>query len=282
MNGDALKPLCLKRRDLSIGPEMKMIQRLILVLSVCLSVSHMVFPQTALADTEAARQLEAMDWYSEEYPPFNYMGKDGVPTGMAVEILLAALEKVGANIAPENFKIVPWNESYKRVQRNPGTVLFSTTYTPERQRMMKFVGPSIPVRVSIIVPKSKNITVKDVADLAALKIGVVRDDIGDQLVRKFALSDDSIAKKDTLKQLSYFFERGRVDAIAYATSVFSYSVKNSGRDPALYEEAYVLKEGHLGYAFHNSTPPEVLEPLQRAIDALHADGTIDRIIASYN
>jgi len=119
-------------------------------------------------------------------------------------------------------------------------------------------------------------------DLSALRIGVVRDDIGDQLIRKFALSDESIAKKDTLKQLSHYFVRGRVDAIAYATSVFSYSLKNAGQDPALYEEAFVLKEGQLGYAFHNSTSPEVLAPLQKAIDGLRADGTIDKIIASYN
>ena len=259
-----------------------MMRRALLVLFVCVGVLFAASPLYALTDEQAARQLEAMDWYSEEYPPFNYMGKDGVPAGMAVDILLAALKKIGANIAPEDFKIVPWNESYKRVQRNPGTVLFSTTYTPERQRMMKFVGPSIPVRVSIIVPKSKNIIVKDVADLSALRIGVVRDDIGDQLIRKFALSDESIAKKDTLKQLSHYFARGRVGAIAYATSVFSYSVKNSGQDPTQYEEALVLKEGHLGYAFHNSTSPEVLAPLQRAIDGLRADGTIDQIIARYN
>ena len=259
-----------------------MIRRTLLVLAVCVGALFAASPLFALTEEQVARQLEAMDWYSEEYPPFNYMGKDGVPTGMAVDILLAALKKIGANIIPENFKIVPWNESYKLVQRNPGTVLFSTTYTPERQRMMKFVGPSIPVRVSIIVPKSKKIIVNDVADLSALRIGVVRDDIGDQLIRKFALSDESIAKKDSLKQLSHYFARGRVDAIAYATSVFSYSVKNSGQDPAQYEEALVLKEGQLGYAFHNSTSPEVLAPLQRAIDGLRADGTIDKIIASYN
>jgi len=259
-----------------------MIRRTLLVLSVCLGSVFAVWPLFALTDEQAARQLEAMDWYSEEYPPFNYMGKDGVPTGMAVDILLAALNKIGANITPANFKIVPWNEGYKQVQRKPGTVLFSTTYTPERQRMMKFVGPSIPVRVSIIVPKSKNIIVKDVADLSALRIGVVRDDIGDQLVRKFALSDESIAKKDNLKQLSHYFERGRVDAIAYATSVFSHFVKNAGHDPAQYEEAFILKEGQLGYAFHNSTSPDVLARLQSAIDSLRADGTIDKIIATYN
>jgi len=236
----------------------------------------------AMTDQEAARKLEAMDWYSEEYPPFNYLGEDGVPTGMAVDIMLAALKKVGAHMSPTAFKIVPWNVSYGLVQRKPGTVLFSTTYTPERQRMMKFVGPSVPVRVSVIVAKDKHIVIKDPIDLASLKIGVVRDDIGDQLIRQFALSDESIARKDSLRQLYHYLERGRVDAIAYATDVFSYFLRKTGLNPKLYEEVYVLKEGHLGYAFHKSTPPEILEPLQRAIDELHDDGTIAQIIDRYN
>jgi polar amino acid transport system substrate-binding protein len=248
---------------------------------VCMTVLSAAFPVFALSDEEAARKLEALDWYSEEYPPYNYKGKDGVPTGMAVDILIAALSKVGANVPAASFKIVPWNESYKRVQRNPGTVLFSTTITPERERMMKFVGPSAPIRVSVIVPKFKNLVIKSPADLSALKIGVVRDDIGDQLIRKFALSDESIAKKDTLKQLAYFFARGRVDAIVYATSVFSHFLKNSDGDPSLYEEAYLLQEGQVGYAFHHGTPNDVLAPLQKALDSLHADGTVAGIISKY-
>ncbi len=265
---------------MELGP--RMIKQMLLKVVFCAVILFGVSPLSALSNEEAARKLEAMDWYSEEYPPYNYLGKDGIATGMAVDILIAALKKIGANISPEAFKIVPWNESYKRVQRNPGTVLFSMTYTPERERMMKFVGPSIPVRISVIVPRAKNLKVNSIADLSALRIGVVRDDVGDQLIRKFALSDDAIAKKDSLRQLSYYFARGRVDAIAYASQVFSHYIKSAGEDPGQYEEAYVLKEGHLGYAFHHSTPPEVLAPLQKAINDLRADGTIDRIIAGYS
>lgn len=235
----------------------------------------------AMSNEDVARTLESLDWISEEYPPYNFRGEDGIVTGMAVDILMAGLKKVDANVPAESIRILPWKDGYKRVQRNEGTVLFSTTYTPERQQVMKFVGPSVPIRVSIIAPKSKNLVIKDAADLSALKIGVVRDDIGDQLIRKFALSDDNIAKKDNLKQLSYFFQRGRVDVIAYVPGVYSHYLKNSGLDPNDYEDVYLLKEGHVGYAFHNATPPEVLARLQTAIDAIRSDGTIESIIAKY-
>jgi len=258
-----------------------MIFRAITVIALCFGLQLTAAPVSALTNQEAALKLEALTWYAEDYPPFNYPDSDGIPTGMAVDILMAAFDKIGANIPAASFRIVPWTESYKALQKNPGTALFSMTYTPERQRMMKFVGPSVPIRVSVIVRKSDRIIIKNEADLANLKIGVIRDDIGDQLIRKMALSDEAIAKKNTLKDLVYFFERHRVNALAYSPEVFFHYIKASGGDPGLYEEAYVLKEGQVGYAFNLSTPPDVLAPLQKAIDELRADGTVAKIISAY-
>ncbi len=118
-------------------------------------------------------------------------------------------------------------------------------------------------------------------DLGRLKLGVVRDDIGDQLLRKFALSNDAIQRKNSLTQLLFLFRTGRVDAIAYSVGVFKHAMKRSGQNPDLYEEVLVLKQGWMGYAFHHSTEPEALVPLQEAIDELHADGTIKKIIDRY-
>ena len=257
------------------------ILKIVLPMLVWAAIQFFWVPLYAAEDREIARQLEALNWYSEEYPPYNYSGEDGIITGISVDILMAALDRTGARLDRKEIKILPWKEGYKRVLSEKGSVLFSTTYTPERQQMMKFVGPAVPVRVSVIALKSRKFVIGNAADLSTLKIGVVRDDIGDQLISKLAMSDDNIAKKDTLKQLSYFFQRKRVDAIAYASNVFSYSLKKSGLDPNEYEEIYLLKEGHMGYAFHYSTPAAVLVRLQKAIDDLHADGTIKKIIGSY-
>jgi polar amino acid transport system substrate-binding protein len=123
--------------------------------------------------------------------------------------------------------------------------------------------------------------VRDVSDLAQLRIGVVRDDIGDQLVRQLALSDGVVTRKNSLKQLLYLLEAGRVDVVAYAVDVFYHSVRKAKLGTEKFAEALVLKKGQLGYAFHKSTPSEVLAPLQDAIDALRAEGVIDRIIAKY-
>ncbi len=245
-----------------------------LIMSLAPVASH------AVTLDEAARQLEAMTWYSEDYPPYNYEA-DGKLTGMAVDILMAAFEKVGVDVTPDEINLVPWNRSYSFIQNRPGTALFVMTYTPDREQIMRFVGPALPSRVSIISLKEKAITVKTPADLEGLTIGVVREDIGDILLRQIAPSNVTISKRNTLSQLLYLLRSGRVDAVSYSINVLNHAVKQLGGRPGAFEELLVLKESQLGYAFHIDTDPAVLAPLQQAVDELRADGTIDRIVAGY-
>ncbi len=234
-----------------------------------------------LSMREAAAQLEDMKWYTEDYPPYNFK-KDGHLTGISVEILMAAFKKIGVGVERKDIRIAPWNRSYKFVQRKPGTALFSMTYTPERQEIMKFVGPAAPIQVAVIAPKVAKLKGLTRDKLGDLKIGVVRDDIGDQLLRKFAVSDEFIQRKNSLKQLIYLLKKGRVDAVAYAVGVFNFAVKIDGGHPGEYEPILPLKSGAMGFAFHNSTNPSVLAPLQQAIDELRAEGQIEKIISAFN
>jgi len=245
-----------------------------------LTISTVPVASGAVTLDEAARQLEAMTWYSEEYPPFNYEA-DGEAKGMSVDILMAAFEKIGVDVAPADIKVVPWNRSYNFIQNRPGTALFVMTYSEERERIMKFVGPALPSRVSIIAPKDKGLSINSSADLAGMKIGVVREDIGDQLLRDVAPDGATVSKRNTLKALFYLMNSGRVDAVSYSLNVFRHAAREAGEDPSRYVELLVLREAQLGYAFHNATDPAVLAPLQKALDELKADGTVDRIVARY-
>jgi polar amino acid transport system substrate-binding protein len=42
-----------------------------------------------------------------------------------------------------------------------------------------------------------------------------------------------------------------------------------------------MQNSHMGYTFHKSTDPRILEPLRKALDELRADGTVDQIYAKY-
>jgi len=247
---------------------------------LCLTMSLSPVSSGAVTLDEAARQLEAMTWYSEDYPPFNYEA-DGEAAGIAVDILMVAFEKIGVDLKPRDIKIVPWNRGYNFIRNRAGTALFSMTYTPERERIMKFVGPALPSRVSIIALKERKLTVDNPADLEGLTIGVVREDVGDLLLQKIVPANAVISRRNTLKQLLYLLTTGRVDAVSYSINVLNNAVRLTGGTPGAFEELLVLREAQLGYAFHNDTDPAVLAPLQKAVDELKADGTIDKIVARY-
>lgn len=234
------------------------------------------------SNPDIVRHLEKINWLTEDYPPFNYIGEDGEVTGIAVDILKSAFQKMGGDFSRTNLSLLSWSKAYEHLLRNSGTALFSMTYTPERQKIMKFVGPIMPSQISIIAPNAKNLSITSEADLSALVIGVIKDDIGDQLIKKYALGDSWVHRTTSLKKLIRLLQSGRVDVVAYASTVFRHSLIQNGFNPADFEDLFVLKKGQLGYAFNKSVDADVLGSLQKAIDEMRAQGAIDQIVKKYN
>ncbi len=234
------------------------------------------------SDSSVARQLESFHWMTEQYPPFNYVDEaDGQLKGITVDILMAMFERVGVVLTRDDLHVLPWQRSYQRVLEEPNTVLFSTTYTMERLEQFRFVGPVIPTRVSVIARSDAGIKIDSVADLSDLRIGTIRDDVGDQLLHAVGVDEASIQQISTPLGMIKMLEAGRLDAIAYAEDIAQFQFAQARIDPAGYASIFVLQQSHMGYAFHRDTDPRLLEPLRHALDELRTDGTIDRIYDRY-
>ncbi len=244
----------------------------------------LLFATAAMGQTleEARQKIEEMYWMTEQYPPYNYRDdKDGQLKGITVDILMEMFKKIGVNKPRKDLKILPWARSYDYLLKKPGTALFSTTYTVERLQLFKFVGPIIPTQISIIAHKRKGLKDVSVEDMNKLRIGVVRDDIGDQLIQALGVKDRAVKRKSAADSMVKMLHAGRLDAIAYAEDIAKFQFKVTGIDPNQYETVYVLQKSHMGYTFHKSTDPRILEPLRKALDELRADGTVDKIYAKY-
>jgi len=61
----------------------------------------------AQTPAEILKQIEALDWMTEEYPPFNYVDKDGKLQGITVDILIEVFKKVGVQLTREDLKVLP-------------------------------------------------------------------------------------------------------------------------------------------------------------------------------
>jgi polar amino acid transport system substrate-binding protein len=247
---------------------------------VC-SVFALLFAGAILVATPAAAQSPAdIRLMTEEYPPFNF-DDGGMLKGMSVDLILKVYEKAGFTITKGSIRLMPWARGYATVQKEANTCLFAMTRTAEREPLFKWVGPIAPTKIGVIAKKERNIRVASAAELSKYRVGVVRDDVGEQLLAKAGIDTAKMDRSSNLDAMLKKLAKGRVDVIAYEGNVTAWELKSLGFNAADYETIHVLKEGEVFYAFHRSTPDSVISTLQKALDSLRDDGTQERIVNAY-
>lgn len=223
--------------------------------------------------------LEKLQWISEEYAPYNF-SENGEPKGIAVDVLRQMWQALGIPNRVTSIHMLPWARAYRMAQEQPGTCLFSMIATPERRQMFAFIGPLAEINVSAIVPADRNLRITSVRQLDALSVGVVRDDIGEQVLQR-AGAHSQLVRTDSARSLVRMLQAKRFDAAVYSFDTFLWTLKRDGGDAAAFKSAFKLYDSVLGYACHKDTDPAVLKRLQRALDRLVADGTVERIRKQY-
>jgi polar amino acid transport system substrate-binding protein len=233
--------------------------------------------------SQVIQAIKSLNWITEEYPPFNYRDPStGKITGASVEVLMEIFAKLGIKKDSINLKLYPWARGYHKVLNDAGTVLFSTTYTLDRLRDMKFLGPVAPNVIAVTAHKSRQLKIESLEDLNQLKISVVRDDIGEQLLIGQGVKPEAIDSLNSGLSMVRKLSSGRVDAVAY-TFVTTLSLFERAKiNPDDFEIIYVLKRSSMGYAFHKDTDARILEPMRKALDELIIDGTRAKILAKYS
>lgn len=232
-----------------------------------------------MAGSSFAADIDDIRFMTEELPPFNMKGTDGVACGIAVDVLAEMLQRVGSSKTARDVEVLPWARGYKEVQSTPNTCLFSMTYSDERKPMFKWVGPMSATKTAVIALKSKGLKIGSEADLADLSAGVIKDDIGDELAQKVGMTKIG-RTADNLQNVKKL-NSGRIDVWIYEESVAQWQLKDMGFNPADYETVYTLSEGDLYYAFHKDTDQGLIDELQKALDDIKADGTYQSIIDKY-
>ncbi|MFT5719819.1 MAG: polar amino acid transport system substrate-binding protein [Motiliproteus sp.] len=241
----------------------------------CQAFANQAEDPSRLQASSEPPNIAPVRWMSEQYPPYNHTDKQGVALGLSVEMLAAIWKQAGLPEQPIEF--LPWARSYTRLLRTPNTALFSMTYTPKREQLFRFVGPIVATRIVLLAPLSAGLHIADASDIGALRVGVVRDDIGASLLTDLGIPEDRVVYSNQADNLIQLLHRGRVDAIAYSYGVAVWNMRQAGIDPGLYESIFTLLQGELGFAFHAQTPDLVIDRLQHALTAIEESGEADSI-----
>jgi polar amino acid transport system substrate-binding protein len=226
-----------------------------------------------------AQTLDDIQWISEEYAPYNYTD-NGVPRGIGVDVLMEIWDRVGVERRATDIQVLPWARGYRITQDQPATCLFSTTVTDQRRALFTFVEPVVENRIALLAPRSRGLRIEAPADIGQYRIGVVRDDIGEELVVATGVGAP-LVRTDSSRIMVRMLQGQRFDMIAYDEDVARWAMQLEGIDANEYEVVYVLREGVMGIACNKDTDPVLIRELQQALDTLAEDGTLQRITRKY-
>lgn len=254
---------------------MLLISRLTLIIGVLnalilrvLSVKKWLFSTLLFSVTFAnAASLSSLNYLTEEYPPYNF-SEDGVVKGISVDLLIEAAHHSGVVLSNKDITIQPWARAYRDALVKPNVALFSMTRTPSRETLFKWVGPISKTRVVVLAKKSNEIVINESLDLAQFKIGVIRDDVGEQLLISHGIPRDSMQESSYAVTLAEQLHKGRIDLWAYEENVAKWWIQVSGYKASDFEPVYILQEGELFYAFNTHIDDDTIDSLQAGLDAL--------------
>lgn len=223
-----------------------------------------------------AAELNQLRYLTEQYPPYNYDQGEGLQ-GIAVDVLTKASELADSQITRDEIELQPWPRAYRTALIKPNTVLFSTTRTVQREEIFHWAGPISKTRIVVLAKKSKNITISQPMALAQYRIGVIRDDVGEQLLLELGVPRDSMIESSIPDTLANQFVKDRIDLWAYEENVAKWWLKRAGFDSQQFEAVYVLSEAELYFAFNIDTDDVLVKRLQAGIDQLRTETGMDGI-----
>jgi polar amino acid transport system substrate-binding protein len=217
---------------------------------------------------------------TENFPPFNmavddknFARDDGID-GISAEVVREMFKRAGIDY---NLSLrFPWDRLYRLTLDKPNYGLFSTTFTPERQPLFKWVGPLAKTGWVLLSAPGNNISVASLKDAAQYRVGAYKNDAVSQHLEGQGLAPiNALRDQENVKKLL----AGTIDLWATTDPVGRYLAKQEGVSGL--NTVLRFNEAELYLALNKGTPDEVVERLQKALDEMRAEGFIDEMINNY-
>ncbi|MFK5891916.1 MAG: transporter substrate-binding domain-containing protein [Pseudomonadota bacterium] len=212
---------------------------------------------------------------TEEFPPYNYLD-NGQVSGISTEITQEILNRL--NIS-DNIRLMPWSTAYKLIQEQNNTILFSTTRTPAREKLFKWVGPLVPNNTVFFARKNAGIIIKNLDDAKKTNsIGVYKEDFGELLLKAKGFKNlDSV--KDNRQNVTKLIN-GEIDLWIINEITGKHMLREAGLLNQV-EKIYNVQKDYMYIAFNKEIPDAVVKKWQKVLDEIKSDGTYAQIFSNW-
>ena len=241
------------------------------VLFLLLAAGHMVASAAAVA-TEAPSQLFHI---ATEYSPPSSMVEAGRVVGIATDKVREAMRRADLHYTLD---VLPWKRAYSVALTRPNGCVYSTTRTPEREHLFKWVGPTDEGEWVFLGRAGRRFNVQSLEDARKLRIGTYNGDARDSYLRARgfrvdpAPSDMNNAKKLLLDRIDLWAVSMRRDSPMLANNGWA------GRIVPVFTFNHVK----LYLACNRAVPDAAISKLNAAFSAMQRDGTLRRLDSKYD
>ena len=249
-------------------------------LSASLAIVACCFLMAGSGLAQGPTSVDQLIVTTEDYPPFNFSSEDELQ-GISTDIMSELFIRTQSKLTKKDIQLLPWTRAYKLALNRPNFAVYSTTRTESREDLFKWVGPFVPTVIAVVAKKEKAFEINTNEDLHKLRIGVVRDDIGQLLLKETGMPDERIEPVLRNDQNYRKLFSDRIDAIAYESNVVNWQIKAMGEAPEAFEVIYELQRAELYLALNPSVSDKLVSLLQEKLDEMKADGTHEAILSKY-
>jgi polar amino acid transport system substrate-binding protein len=217
----------------------------------------------------------------DPWPPYviGELGEDAT-SGVAVEIVKKIFSQIeGAMV---RFPLIPWKRALREVEEGQSDGIGMLLKTPERQVYMLYTD-ALLTGENLIWSAGGETAARfewaSVEDLRGLRIGITQGySYGEILDRSFENGDVVAVSAPTVERLFEMLANGRVN-LALANDAVGYSLARKYPESGILPSIRATNSETFYIGISRKSPAVKLMPMiNREIERLRADGSIDRIV----
>jgi polar amino acid transport system substrate-binding protein len=171
----------------------------------------------------------------------------------------------------------PWKRAYTAALTRPDTCVFSTTRTPEREALFKWIGPIDRTEWFLLGRADRHYALATLEDARKLRIGTYHGDARDAFLRERGFNVDP-AQDDMTNPHKLLL--GRIDLWVASLRRSSTVLEQNGWTGKIVP-MLSLKQVDVYLACNVSVPDALVARMNAAVEAMNRDGTMKKIDHRY-
>lgn len=221
----------------------------------------------------SAHAQEPLELHMPDAPPLTFVSFKG-GYGMVGDVALAAIARAGYL---SHIYVTPWLRAQQRVSRGHNQLIIPLSRTPEREAQYTWIAPIAPLERAFFSLDAP------VADFAEARQRYQRIAVGTgtaqmEILKSQGFSDKQIVSLKLGDNPARMLELGRVDAWFTGAPEGLYQWPKSGNSLQM---SPIMDSTDMYLACSKYCDAELQENLRSAVEALRAEGTIQRMLETY-